>query len=426
MRGIWPRSCRTLSATPSRRYSTPFRESRTPRLRLLRPPRLRWQIPRHPYSRHLTDTGSGSPELDALLASFGEQDAPAGVAPVEGGVGFDPFTGAVDDVGGFLRFLSEDQGGRRQLFNESVYGNPGFDSASNSVQSFIRSRFDPLEAQYLAQGIADPSGGSDFRSYLSENPTAMSGDQWGPLFQAISDLAGSVQSQDDLDMLGMTPSASRERLTRRAVRARRHTSCCEIGAPIFSARLSGPTYTPRWPGLPSRTSHAAKRSTARQRPEPRRIRPSSCVSRFRAGKLSWGNRMFNSGLFSSQTCDWATPKALLEDLSEEFGPFDLDPCPYQYEGVWSGLALEWKGRVYVNPPYGRVIGEWVKKAYDSAQQGALVVCLLPSRTDIAWWHDYVMKADEIRFIRGRLRFNEAGPAPFPSCVAIFKPQTTRQ
>ena len=150
-------------------------------------------------------TGSGSPELDALLASFGEQDAPAGVAPVEGGVGFDPFTGAVDDVGGFLRFLSEDQGGRRQLFNESVYGNPGFDSASNSVQSFIRSRFDPLEAQYLAQGIADPSGGSDFRSYLSENPTAMSGDQWGPLFQAISDLAGSVQSQDDLDMLGMTP-----------------------------------------------------------------------------------------------------------------------------------------------------------------------------------------------------------------------------
>ena len=126
-------------------------------------------------------------------------------------------------------------------------------------------------------------------------------------------------------------------------------------------------------------------------------------------------------MFSSQSCDWATPKALLEELSKEFGPFDFDPCPYQYEGVWSGLATEWKGKVFVNPPYGREIGKWVAKAYESSQAGSLVVCLLPCRTDTAWWHDYVMMAHEIRFIRGRLHFNDGeGAAPFPSCIVVFK------
>ena len=86
--------------------------------------------------------------------------------------------------------------------------------------------------------------------------------------------------------------------------------------------------------------------------------------------------------------------------------------------------MEWHGTVFMNPPYGRQIGFWIKKAWDSAQQGATVVCLIPCRTDTRWWHDYVMKAKEIRFIRGRLKFTHengvVNSAPFPSCVVVFQ------
>ncbi len=130
--------------------------------------------------------------------------------------------------------------------------------------------------------------------------------------------------------------------------------------------------------------------------------------------------MINAGLFTSLTCEWATPKALYEALDAEFGPFDLDPCPKGYEGLWSGLTEKWEGRVFMNPPYGRQIGKWVKKAYESSLEGALVICLLPSRTDTEWWHDYCMKG-QIRFIRGRLKFSEAKwNAPFPSAVVVFQ------
>ena len=76
----------------------------------------------------------------------------------------------------------------------------------------------------------------------------------------------------------------------------------------------------------------------------------------------------------------------------------------------------------MNPPYGRKIGIWVKKAKEAAtQEKATVVCLLPARTDTAWWHDYVMKANEIRLIRGRLKFGDGkGSAPFPSAVVVFR------
>ena len=134
--------------------------------------------------------------------------------------------------------------------------------------------------------------------------------------------------------------------------------------------------------------------------------------------------------FSSQTCEWPTPQWLFDELNKEFG-FTLDVCAGpldtkvdEYLGrghLWSGLRREWTGICWMNPPYGRVIGDWIKKAYDSSKSGATVVCLLPSRTDTAWWHDYVMKASEIRFIRGRLKFGDAVfNAPFPSAIAVFK------
>ena len=84
------------------------------------------------------------------------------------------------------------------------------------------------------------------------------------------------------------------------------------------------------------------------------------------------------------------------------------------------LKQEWFGVCWMNPPYGRDIKHWVKKAYESSLTGTTVVCLLPARTDTAWWHDYCMKGN-IEFIRGRLKFgNSKNSAPFPSAIVVFK------
>ena len=75
----------------------------------------------------------------------------------------------------------------------------------------------------------------------------------------------------------------------------------------------------------------------------------------------------------------------------------------------------------MNPPFGRAIRAWVEKAAREAAAGALVVGLLPVRTDTRWWHRWVMGA-EIRFLPGRLRFGGAqSGAPFPSAVVVFRP-----
>ena len=129
----------------------------------------------------------------------------------------------------------------------------------------------------------------------------------------------------------------------------------------------------------------------------------------------------NRSLFSSASVHWSTPKQTYEALEKEFGAFDFDPCPLG--GLAIGLETEWKGNVFVNPPYGRGVETWVKKGYESAKNGgATVVMLLPSRTDTKWFHDYALKAQEVRFLRGRLKFGDAkNSAPFPSCLVIFRP-----
>ena len=133
--------------------------------------------------------------------------------------------------------------------------------------------------------------------------------------------------------------------------------------------------------------------------------------------------------FSSKTSEWETPQDFFDLLNSEFH-FELDvcakpenaKCPRYFTPEEDGLKQEWRGVCWMNPPYGREIGRWVKKAYESAKEGATVVCLLPARTDTSWWHDYCMMADEIRFIRGRLKFGGAKhPAPFPSAIVIFRP-----
>ena len=105
----------------------------------------------------------------------------------------------------------------------------------------------------------------------------------------------------------------------------------------------------------------------------------------------------NKGLFTSQTDNWETPQVFFEKLNDEFH-FDLDVCASLanakckkfYTKEQDGLNQEWTGVCWMNPPYGREIGKWIKKAYESSINGATVVCLIPARTDTAWWHDYVM------------------------------------
>lgn len=133
--------------------------------------------------------------------------------------------------------------------------------------------------------------------------------------------------------------------------------------------------------------------------------------------------MIDRALFSSAREAWATPEALYNDLHREFG-FTLDPCPLmdpQQAGLslWGtdGLVKSWAGqRVFCNPPYGPGIADWLAKA----PEAELAVYLLPSRTDTKWWHDHAIRASEIRFLRGRLRFGNAiNPAPFPSVVLVY-------
>jgi hypothetical protein len=126
----------------------------------------------------------------------------------------------------------------------------------------------------------------------------------------------------------------------------------------------------------------------------------------------------NRGLFSSLRGDWKTPRALYQALDAEFY-FDYDPCPVNPK--IDGLESAWGMVNYVNPPYGKEIRKWIKKGFQEHLQEKTVVFLLPSRTDTDWWHEYIMKAHEIRFIRGRLRFDDQrNLAPFPSAIAVFK------
>jgi phage N-6-adenine-methyltransferase len=139
----------------------------------------------------------------------------------------------------------------------------------------------------------------------------------------------------------------------------------------------------------------------------------------------------SKALLTSKTEDWATPDVLFAELDAEFS-FTLDVCadktnnktPAFFDKETDGLSQPWTGVCFMNPPYGRTIGLWVKKAYESSLEGATVVCLVPSRTDTAWWHDYAMKG-ELRFIRRRLKFVGSDgvrrEAPFPSAIVIFRP-----
>jgi len=136
-------------------------------------------------------------------------------------------------------------------------------------------------------------------------------------------------------------------------------------------------------------------------------------------------------MFSSKTEMWETPQDFFDKLNEEFH-FTLDVCAIPenakcenfYSPEIDGLKQPWKGVVWCNPPYGRQIGSWVRRALSASVAGNTVVMLLPARTDTRWFHEYIYRRNnvEIRFLRGRLHFNrEKNAAPFPSMIVVFRP-----
>jgi phage N-6-adenine-methyltransferase len=148
---------------------------------------------------------------------------------------------------------------------------------------------------------------------------------------------------------------------------------------------------------------------------------------------------FTSGMRSSLDDTWTTPKDFFASVNEEFD-FGLDAAALSNSTLipsnWYGpdhpdpirrdaLVRDWTSDaggkpIWLNPPYGRVIGQWVKKANQEAQRGGIVVCLVPARTDTHWWHNYCIH-HEVRFLRGRLKFgNSKNSAPFPSALVVMR------
>jgi site-specific DNA-methyltransferase (adenine-specific) len=138
----------------------------------------------------------------------------------------------------------------------------------------------------------------------------------------------------------------------------------------------------------------------------------------------------HQALFSSRSEEWPTPQDFFAELDREFH-FTLDPCAARWNAKCTrfytkeddGLRQPWgRHRVFCNPPYGRAMRQWAEKCFRSAQAGALVVLLAHARTDTRWFHDWVYKKAEIRFVRGRLKFGDGRQAAsFPSLVAIYRP-----
>ncbi len=153
----------------------------------------------------------------------------------------------------------------------------------------------------------------------------------------------------------------------------------------------------------------------------------------KGGRSKWDT------LHSSDRLDWATPQALFDGLSKRYGKFDLDAaankknakCDWYYsadepmrnafENMWQFFEVDKQANVFLNPPYGRAIGAWLRKAADESSKGCRVVCLVPSRTGSRWFRDAVAGASEVIFIVGRITFDGApSPAPlYAECLQRF-------
>jgi len=142
--------------------------------------------------------------------------------------------------------------------------------------------------------------------------------------------------------------------------------------------------------------------------------------------------MVSQALMMSNKQDWETPDHLFDALNKEFH-FTLDVCAHSenkkldryFSPADNSLIQDWSNDVcFMNPPYNRDVYTWMQKAYNEFQNGATVVCLIAARTDTKYWHEFCMRATEIRLIRGRLKFKGAdNSATFPSAIIVFDPAT---
>lgn len=137
---------------------------------------------------------------------------------------------------------------------------------------------------------------------------------------------------------------------------------------------------------------------------------------------------FNTDRFASKTIEWATPANVFDPLNSEFR-FTLDvcansensKCPAFYDMEKNGLAQQWVGTCWMNPPYGREMTEWLRKAIAERENGVTTVALIPARTNTGWWHDLVIPNGEVRFLRGRPKFVGAKHGlPFPLAIVVFR------
>lgn len=149
----------------------------------------------------------------------------------------------------------------------------------------------------------------------------------------------------------------------------------------------------------------------------------------------------HAGTSSGQN-SWTTPAWVLDKLYDVFGTFDLDPCspthnrktaPVKAKVYFTeaddGLSLPWHGTVFVNPPYGRTLKDWIAKCHQEYASGHAntIVALIPARTDTAYWHDYIARNATIIFLRGRLSFGNTGEsAPFPSALIVWGSEAQKQ
>ena len=131
----------------------------------------------------------------------------------------------------------------------------------------------------------------------------------------------------------------------------------------------------------------------------------------------------NNNTYKTFNVNEKTPEGFYKQLNDEF-KFDFDPCPLNPNPENDGLSIDWGKRVYINPPYGKVIPLWLHKARHeiSIKNTEIAVFLLPSYTDVKWFQEIVLHyASEIRFIKGRLKFgNHNNSAPFANMIVIFK------
>ena len=132
--------------------------------------------------------------------------------------------------------------------------------------------------------------------------------------------------------------------------------------------------------------------------------------------------------FESATVEWPTPQELFDELNAEFG-FTTDVAAtndnakyaHYYTQEQDGLKQDWRGVCWMNPPYGRAMVEWLKKAIRETWNETTTVCLIPARTNTAWWHDLCQKYGEVRFVRGRPKFGGADHGlPQPLAIVVFR------